>query len=206
MIPEAQSTGRLPAIAPGTGPNGGRRSMALAGSTQWYGWDSQYNAWHGPNEVSLARVRPGRLAKALRNSPGPSWYGPVSCSASGEQAGRFFAVIHRLADCAVAMVYCGESRTGPVELITVVPANRRHLLRPDFAFELVAFASFLGAIGGGACLPISEGVTTALADALHSDSLVFSICSGRWPSDVDYVLSRCVERIAVAMLDWVQGD
>lgn len=172
---------------------------------QLYGWDSQGNVWHGPNELSLAGARPQRLETALRSAPGRSWYGPVSCSTPGEPANRFFAVIHCLADCGVAMVYCDESRTGPVELITIIPAELRPILRPDFAFELVAFASFLGSVGGGANLAISEGITTALAETPPSDSLVFSICTGLWASDLDYVLSRCVEKIAIAMLDWLQA-
>jgi hypothetical protein len=102
------------------------------------------------------------------------------------------------------MVYCDESRTGPMELITIIPAERRSLLRPDFAFELIAFASFLGSVGGGADLAISEGIESALAETSLSDSLVFSIGTGLWTSDLEHVLSRCVEKIAVAMLDWLQ--
>ena len=204
MTPEIiQSTGGFPVIAYGASP----AESPVPGTEpciQLYGWDSQIDPWHGPNELSLTGIRPQRLEKALRNAPGSSWYGPVSCSASGEQSNRFFALIHRLSDCAVAMVYCDESRTGPMELITIIPAERRSSLRPDFAFELVAFASFLGSVGRGADLAISEGIESALAETSDSDSLVFSIGTGLWANDLDLVLSRCVEKIAVAMLDWLQ--
>ena len=171
---------------------------------QLYGWGSQSKAWHGPIELSLTGARPGSLEKALRRAPGQSWYGPVRCSKSGPQASRFFAVIHRLPDCAVGMVYCDESKTGPLELIAAVPAERRAALRPDFAFELVAFASFLGSLGEGAGLALSEGIAAAIAETPHSDSLVFSLCTGLWAGDLDYALSRCVEKIAAAMLDWMK--
>ena len=188
----------------GVTPTEGHEPIGAARCIQLYGWDSRASAWHGPNELDLTSARSQRLQNALRSAPGLSWYGPVSCSTSGERASRFFAVIQRQADCAVAMVYCDESKTGPMELITVIPAERRSLLRPDFAFELVAFASFLGSVGNGAELAISEGIASALAETPNSDSLVFTIGTGLWASDLDHVLSRCVEKIAVAMLDWLQ--
>ncbi|MDR3703367.1 MAG: hypothetical protein P4L56_27210 [Candidatus Sulfopaludibacter sp.] len=177
---------------------------ASARCVQLYGWDSQCNAWHGPTEFSLDGARPGHLEKALRQAPGRSWYGPIRCSKSGPQANRFFAVIHALPDSAIAMVYCDESKTGPLELIAAIPADRRALLRPDFAFELVAFASFLGSLGDGAGLSLSEGITAALGESPQSDSLVFSLCTGLWTGDLDYALSSCVEKVATAMLDWLQ--
>ena len=38
-----------------------------------------------------------------------------------------------------------------------------------------------------------------------SEALVFSISTGLWTSDLDYVLSGCVEKIALSMLEWVAG-
>jgi hypothetical protein len=128
----------------------------------------------------------------------------VRGSTSEERDNRFFAVVHRLADCAVAMVYCDESKTGPMELVAIIPAERRTRLRPDFAFELVAFASFLGSAADGANLAITEGIECALAETSPSDSLVFSIGSGLCASDSEDGLSRCVEKVAAAMLDWMQ--
>jgi hypothetical protein len=204
MITRDQIGEGLPVAAAGSGPQPHHPTAASERCIQLYGWDSRSNVWHGPDELSLAGVRPQRLEQALRSAPGRSWYGPLSCSTRGEPANRFFAIIHGLADCGVAMVYCDESRTGPVELLTIVPAELRRILRPDFAFELVSFASFLGSVPGSANLAIIEGITTALEESPPSDSLVFSICTGLWESDLDYALSRCVEKIAVAMLDWLE--
>jgi len=204
MITRDQAREGLPIAVEGAGLQQDRRMAPAKRCIQLYGWDSRSNVWHGPDELGLAGVRPQRLEQALKSAPGRSWYGPVSCSIPGEPANRFFAVIHGLADCGVAMIYCDESRTGPVELITIVPAAVRPFLRPDFAFELVSFASFLGSVCGNANLAIIEGITTALGETPPSDSLVFSICTGLWESELDYALSRCVEKIAVAMLDWLE--
>src|SRR5947209_7901287 len=82
---------------------------------QLYGWDSRTETWHGPNELGV-QVQPAqRLLNSLRAAPAKSWYGPVNCCASGEPAGRFFAVVHDLSDCALAAIYCDESKAGPVE-------------------------------------------------------------------------------------------
>jgi len=128
----------------------------------------------------------------------------VNCPAAGEPASRFFAVVHSLVDCATAMVYCDESKAGPAELVAVIPAERRSRLRAEFAFEFVAFASFLGCIAPGADLPVHDWIAGAIAETDPSDALVLSISTGLWAIDRDYVLSRCVEKIAVAMLLWMR--
>jgi hypothetical protein len=47
--------------------------------------------------------------QALLAAPGKSWCGPVSCRRSYEPAGRLFAVVPDLSDCAIATCY----RWGP---------------------------------------------------------------------------------------------
>jgi hypothetical protein len=173
-------------------------------SIQLYGWDLRSRTWHGPCELDFAGARTHRLTESLANASGPSWFGPVTCSAPGEPAGRFFVVIHDLKDCAVATIYCEESKAGPVEIVAVIPAERRSELRPEFAFEFLAFAGFLGSLGGGAELEVSEGIATALEESSVSDSLVFSISTGLWSSDLDHVLSRCVEQTTIAVLRWLR--
>lgn len=133
---------------------------------------------------------------------GPSWFGPVSCSAPDEPSARFFVVAHALPDCAVATIYCEESKAGPAEIVAAIPAQRRARLRPEFAFEFLAFAGFLGSLGGGAELEVGEALSAALAEAPASDSLVFSITTELWTSDLDHVLSRCAEQTALALLRW----
>jgi hypothetical protein len=173
-------------------------------SIQLYGWDLRSRTWHGPCELELDSARTHRLTESLAKVSGPSWFGPVTCSVPGEPACRFFVVIHDLKDCAVATIYCEESKAGPVEIVAILPAERRSQLRPEFAFEFLAFAGFLGSLGGGAELEVSEGMAAALDESSVSDSLVFSISTGLWASDLDPVLSLCVEQTTVSILRWLR--
>ena len=170
---------------------------------QLYGWDSRSSTWHGPDEFSSGKASSARLLEALRSATGQSWYGPVNCCWGHEPATRFFALVHELADCATAMIYCNESKTGPAEILAVLPAERRSRLRPEFAFEFVSFVRFLGSLDAGAELHVHDAITAAIAETCDSDSIVFSIGSGLWPSDRQHVLSECVEKIAVTLLEWL---
>ncbi len=180
------------------------RIPACAPEMVWYGWDSRTETWHGPNTFKPATV-PRRLLQALQSTPGRSWYGPVKCCTAGEPEARFFVLIHDLSDCALAMIYCDESRTGPAEIVVTIPPEHRARLRPEFAFEFLGFTRFLGLAGNGGELPIHDGVEAAIHAADGSgDTLVFSVSSGLWPHDMEHMLSRCVEKVAVAMCRWLQ--
>src|ERR1035438_8710680 len=122
-----------PDIVSPTAPDAARQADRVERSIQLYGWDLRSRTWHGPSELNPAGARPHRLAESLRNAPGLSWFGPMTCTAPGELAGRFFLVIHDLRDCAVAMIYCEESKAGPLEILAIVPAERRSRLRREFA-------------------------------------------------------------------------
>jgi hypothetical protein len=172
---------------------------------QWYGWDSETEIWHGPNEVSPADGLSRRLLKALRSTAGRSWYGPVNWTKAGEAPCRLFALVHDLTDCAIAALYCNESKVGPAEVLAVVPAQRRAQLRPDFAFEFVAYARFLHTVDAGAELRVHEGIEGGIAEAREGDTLVFSMHSRTWPSDQEHVLSTCVEGVAAALEQWMVG-
>jgi hypothetical protein len=184
--------------------NKGYRLKACRQCVQAYGWDSRTRTWYGPNELDIASARHPRLVAALKSTPGTSWYGLVSCSPSIQPASRFFTLIHDLGDCAVATLYCNESKTGPAEIVLVIPSERRSRLRSDFGFEFLAFASFLGCIGHGAEIEVTERITAAIEETSDSESLVFSISSGLWASDLDDVLGCCVEKIACAILQWLR--
>jgi hypothetical protein len=170
---------------------------------QLYGWDSRTETWNGPTGLSFSLRASRRLLQALQATPGRSWYGPVNCGSPGETPTRFFSLIHALCDCAVAMIYCNDSRTGPVEIVAVIPPELRARLRPDFAFEFVAFARFLGALSEGGALTVHDLMAAAIQGTQFSEALVFSISTGLWTSDLDHVLSGCVEKIALSMLEWV---
>lgn len=183
------------------------KELIITEIAQLYGWDARLRFWHGPDELNT-EMRNGthRLADTLRRSPGNSWFGPVQCAVPGEPAARFFAVAQDLGDAAVATLYCNESKTGPAEIVAVLPAERRARLRPEFAFEFMAFANFLGSAGAQVGLEIHNRLDAALAETAPSDSLVFSIGTGLWAGDADHMLSICVEKVAIAMLHWRTGE
>jgi hypothetical protein len=173
------------------------------GRIQLYGWDSRTESWNGPTGLSFSHRASRHLVQALRAAPGQSWYGPVNCNILGEAPTRFFSLIHALCDCAVAMIYCNDSRTGPVEIVAVVPPELRARIRPDFAFEFVAFARFLGALSEEGALTVHDLMAAAIRESPSSEALVFCVSTGLWTSDLDHVLSCCVEKIALSMLEWV---
>ena len=168
-----------------------------------YGWDSVSETWNGPNQLGCCSLPDRRLLRALEATPGKSWYGPVNCRTSGGPATRFFALVHDLSDCAIASIYCDESKAGPAEILAVIPAHRRSHLRDEFAFEFLAYARFLGSLSAGAELQVHDAIASAIADPRDSKTLIFSISSGLWPSDCDAVLSCCVEKIAVTLCQWL---
>jgi len=172
-------------------------------SIQLCGWDSRSETWHGPNELGPYIHPDGRLLQALRSVPGQSWFGPVTCRIPGEPAARFFVLVHDLSDCAMALVYCDESKAGPAEILAVIPADRHSQLREEFAFEFLAFARFLGSVNARAELLVHDAIASALADGHETKTFVFSISSGLWPSDLDPVLSRCVEKVAATLCQWL---
>jgi hypothetical protein len=111
--------------------------------------------------------------------------------------------VHDLSDCAIASIYCDESKAGPAEILAVIPAHRRSHLRDEFAFEFLAYVRFLGSLSAGAELQVHDAIASAIAGTRDSKTLIFSISSGLWPSDCDAVLSCCVEKIAVTLCQWL---
>jgi hypothetical protein len=180
-----------------------RNTILAQRSIQLYGWDSRTGTWSGPTGLGPSGRASRRLLDTLRSMPGSSWFGPLKCKSPGEPPARFFAIIHQLEDCAVAMVYCDDSKTGPAEVLAVVPAEFRSRLRPEFAFEFLAFASFLGAVSESAAITVQDRIAAAIEESSAADSLVFSLCTGLWPSDRDPVLSQCIETIAMSLLPWL---
>lgn len=178
-------------------------SWCCAEPIHLYGWDSQSETWHGPNELDRGSVPDRRLLRALQAVSGKSWYGPVNCCTPDAPAARFFVLVHDLSDCAIASIYCDESKAGPAEILAVIPADRRAHLRDDFAFEFLAYARFLGSLSAAAEFQVHDAIASAIADQRDSKSFVFSLSSGLWPSDLDPVLSRCVEKVAVTLCQWM---
>jgi hypothetical protein len=177
------------------------RDQATPSRMQFYVWDSRTETWSGPSSLDPHRDS-GRLLASLQSAPGGSWYGRLNCGADGQEA-RFFVLIHALCDCALSLIYCDDSKTGPAEIVVTIPSDGGTRLRSDFAFELVAFARFLGGLDEGTALKVHDLIASAIADAQTGDALIFSISTGLWTSDLDYILSNCVERVATATLQWL---
>jgi hypothetical protein len=188
-------------------PSGGQKGHSHAG-IQLYGWDSQNEIWHGPTELSCCSMPDKRLLQILRSVHANginSWYGRITSCSAGEPTSRFFVIVQKLPDAAVALIYCNDSKAGPAEILAVLPANRRLHLRDEFAFEFLAFAHFLGAVNAEAELQLHDAIASALADRHDFDDLVFSISSVIWPGDLDSALSCCVEKVAVTICHWLDG-
>lgn len=169
---------------------------------QLFNWDSRTGTWSAA-ELSASTRPSRRLLEALRGMHNGSWYGPMNCCTSGEPSARFFTIVHNLGDCALAMIYCNESKTGPVEILSVLPSGFRLRVRPEFAFEYVAFARFLGAITEAGALELHDLIAAEIATPAAPDALIFSISTGLWTSDLDHVLSNCIEKVAISILLWL---
>jgi hypothetical protein len=98
---------------------------------------------------------------------------------------RFFVLIHDLCDCGIAAIYCNESKTGPAEIVAVIPACRRTHLREEFAFEFLAFARFLGSLNLGAELEVHEAISSALATPSDSETVVFRLAADCGPPNLN---------------------
>ena len=169
-------------------------------TVQMFGWDSGTDTWSGPTELGSTVRGSKRLTDGLRTMSGRSWYGPLNCCSSGEPPARFFTVVHELGDCSLAMIYCNDSKAGPAALVVAIPAEARASLRPDFSFEFLAFARFLGAIGEAGSMTLHDRMAAAIEETTDAESLVFAVGTGLWASDRDHVLSQCIETIAVSLL------
>jgi hypothetical protein len=177
--------------------------LQIPPSIHLYGWHSRTETWYGPNELGSLRLSDARLLQSLRSVSGGSWYGSFTCTASEEPASRFFTLVHRLADCATASIYCHESKAGPAELLVVIPPASHGRLREEFAFEFLAYARFLGVVSAGAELQVHEAIASAIAARLPEETVVFSLNSGLWPDDLEHVLSCCIEKLAVTLTAWL---
>src|SRR5436309_1267149 len=102
-----------------------REACTEAYSAQLYGWDSRTETWSGPTGLGTAGRESKRLLSKLRAATGNSWFGEVRCSHPGEPQARFFVIVHRLHDCALAMLYCADSKAGPAEVVVAIPAGLR---------------------------------------------------------------------------------
>ena len=167
-----------------------------------YGWDCETQSWNGPNELEYTLQGARRILQKLRNAPG-AWYGKLSCSVPDEPPLSFHTIIHDLGDAGLALIDMEDSTSGPMEVLAVIPNQRLARIRPDFAFEFLAFLRFLGGHASiGSELTIHDYIQNTL-DTDRESSLIFSINIGSIVPEVDIVLSRHIERLSMSMLQWL---
>jgi len=167
-----------------------------------YGWDCETQAWHGPNELEYTLQGSRRILQKLRNTPG-SWYGKLSCSVPDEPPLSFHTIIHDLGDAGLAVIDLEDSPSGPLEVLAVIPHQRLSKVRPDFAFEFLAYLRFLGGHASlGAELTIHDHIQSTL-ESDRDSSLIFSINIGLIVPEIGIVLSKHIERLSMSMLQWL---
>ncbi len=168
-----------------------------------HGWDAEAQAWHGPDELALTLRGCRALLHKLREAPG-SWYGRLRAQAPGEMPLNLCAAVHDLGDAGLAILDIEGSPGGPLEIILVVPAQRRAKIRQDLAFEFVSFLRFLeGAESVGAEIALHDYVERVLRQDGEPATLIFTIESPSTPADAHLPLSQQAERLAASMIAWM---
>ena len=163
-----------------------------------YGWESEGRFWHGPTEL---RAGARRSLEALNPDCALCLWKTNSHSPDGLPL-RMMTTVRDLGDCAIATIDVDRSCPGPVSIVAAVPAHRQPLLRPEFAFELTAFAHFLGGPhANGAELAIHDHIDHVLASG--GRSIVFALCTTACCEDVSIPLSRHIEQVATGLIEWL---
>ena len=168
-----------------------------------HGWDSRAGAWHGPTELTFTLRGCGRILSQLREMPG-SWYGKLRTEAPEEPPLDFHVSIHDLGDAGLALLDIEGSPGGPLEVVLAIPARRRAGIRPDLAFEFVAFLGFLrGLENPGSEMAIHDYIQRVLGEAGEPSTLVFSIETRFVLPESRMSISEQAERLAMSMIAWM---
>ena len=173
------------------------------GRVELHGWDSLAGAWYGPAELTFTLRGCEPVQSQLRETPG-SWYGKLRTKAPGEPPLGFRISIHDLWDAGLALLDTEGSPGGPLEVVLAIPARRRARMRPDMAFELVAFLSFLrGLEKPGSEMAIHDYIQRVLEEADRLSTLVFSIETRFVVPESRMLISQQAERLAMTMIAWM---
>lgn len=159
-----------------------------------HGWDSTGWFWHDimPESHETAVVL-RRLNKA------PAAF-QTTCRVQGSPSFEFQTTAYDLTDAGLAIVHLEGA---PIGALTVLPAHRRPRLRNEFAFGFVAHLSFLdGLINAESELAIHDYVDHLLRSE-QTSTLVFTVETGCPHSDASIVLSTYMEKLSIAMLQWL---
>ena len=168
-----------------------------------HGWDSQSRVWHGPTELAFSLAECRHIVRKLRNTPG-AWYGRLREQEPGELPLVFCAWLHDLGDAGIGVVDLEGSPGGPLEVIAVIPGARIKKLRPEFAFEFVAFLRFLeGPESLGSELALHDYIEKILSTARGSKTIVFSIERRFGGQEIHVAMSRHVGKLIMSMIAWI---
>lgn len=174
-----------------------------APSIELHGWDSRAHAWHGPDELTYTLNGCRHILSKLRELPG-SWYGRLRARERGGPPLSFCASIHDLGDAGLAVIDMEGSPGGPLEIILVVPAQRRAKVRPDLAFEFVSFLRFLeGPESLGSEMAIHDYIERALHEAANPTTLIFSVQTRFVLPEAQILISQQADRLAMSMTAWM---
>jgi hypothetical protein len=168
-----------------------------------HGFDACGGFWHGPTEIEPLDGRPGPILSRLLNSPG-NFHGKLTHRLPGSPRRLSFqAAIYNLHDSGLAVIDFEGSDGGPAAVLTVIPANRRPVVRPEFAFEFVSFWHFAANHRApDAEMAVHDYIESTLK-AEPGRSLAFSVECHPGESDANDVLAACIEDLAAAMHQWL---
>jgi hypothetical protein len=165
-----------------------------------HGWDSTGWFWHELTDIVPEAYETGAMLRKLRKAPA-AFQG--KCRVPGSPVFEFQTTAYDVTDAGLAIVHLDGAPGGPIAALTVIPAHRRPRLRNEFAFGFVAHLSFLdGLINPDSQLAIHDYVENLLL-AEPTSTLVFTVETARACSDTSIVLSAYLEKLSIAMLQWL---
>ncbi len=176
------------------------------GRIELHGWDSEEQAWHGPDEISFQLAGSRRLLSRLRELHG-CWHGKIRAQGPGVPPLTFCAQIYDLGDAGLATLDMEGSPGGPLEIVLVVPAGRRHKLRQELPFEFASFVRFLGGPSPeGWELAVHDHVERALAETDPATTIVFAFETRMVPPEVHILVAGETEKLIMALIAWMAEE
>ncbi len=165
-----------------------------------YGWEREGQFWHGPTELRpSSRRRPETLDPAHALC---AW--TTHSRLPDGLSVELFTSARDLGDCALATIDLDSVGPGPAAVVAAIPIHRASRVRPEFAFELAAFARFLeGPEPTGSELTIHEQVEQILGSP-RRHSTIFALSLAPQPCDVAISVSEHIEQVSISLLRWLE--
>lgn len=165
-----------------------------------HGWDSVGWFWHEVDGITHGEYETGPVLRKLRKAPA-AFQG--SCRVPGSPVCEFQTSAYDLTDAGLAIVHLDGSPCGPIGALTILPAHRRPRLRNEFAFGFVAHLSFLDGLISQDSEPAIHEYVDNLLRTDQTSTLVITVETAHDSSDVGIVLSTYLEKLSIAMLQWL---